>query len=969
MPRSTARSARIVLAPALGLAVGAVAALAAAPAQARVSGDALVISEVYGAGGNSGAALNQDFVELYNPTSTPIQLGGLSVQYRSATGTANPSGVVALTGSVAARGHFLLGLASGSNGSALPTPDQVNSSVNLSGTSGTVFLANQTGALTTPATGSLVGDPAILDLVGFGTSNTYEGTVAPAPSATASIARTAAGADSDVNGADFTAGAPTPANGAARDGGPGGGGTTPPATEVTIAQLQGTDTDTSPYVGQTVTTTGVVTAAYSVGGLNGFFLQTGGSGGASDSTPGASDAVFVYGSGATGAVHVGESVTVTGAVSEFQGETELSPANTGAVSELSTPLAAVVPAPLAWSQLDTDAARESHEGELLAPQGDFTVTDNYNTNFYGSIELAAGTSMLRQPTDVGTPGSDAAKAQAAYNRSHAIVLDDGSTWSYTATSHSSDPLPWLTPNTPVSDGAAVSFHQPVVLDYRNKQWSLQPRQQVVGDGSAVATFSDMRTAKAKPAPVGGDARLATFNMENFFTTTGQEFVAENPGATCTYYKDRAGTPVGDNRCAFADGSAGPRGAATDAAYQKQLAKEVVGINGLGASIVSLEEVENAAKFGESRDATLAAIVDALNAADGAGTWAYVPSPAASDLPPLDEQDVIRTAFIYRPSEVTPVGVSHVLTGDSDTGQPFSIAREPLAQAFKAAGTGDANAFLVVANHLKSKGTDANGLFNDCANGGDAENTDPAYDQGGFNCTRVHQVKDMWAWAQGQATNLGTDRIFLLGDFNAYDHEDPMEYLYAQGLTELAGRFDPAHSSYSYGGLEGSLDHVLASPAALAMVTGATIWQIDAQESVAYSYSRDNYNVTNLYDASNAFATSDHDPEIIGLTLPRGPVASTVRADDTTAVYSQGVVTVRIAVTAAGAVPTGEVSVREGSRALATGSLSSDGTVALTLPAKSLKRGTHTLTVDYAGDAAVQPGSSTVTVTVTNPAGH
>jgi predicted extracellular nuclease len=209
----------------------------------------------------------------------------------------------------------------------------------------------------------------------------------------------------------------------------------------------------------------------------------------------------------------------------------------------------------------------------------------------------------------------------------------------------------------------------------------------------------------------------------------------------------------------------------------------------------------------------------------------------------------------------------VLADDSGPGQPFSIAREPLAQGFKAVRGSDRDAFLVVANHLKSKGADADALFSDCP-GGDAENSDPALDQGAFNCTRVHQVKDMWAWARQQAGALGTDKMFLVGDFNAYDHEDPIEYLRGQGLTDLAGRFDPSHSSYSYDGLEGSLDHVLATPAALKLVTGATIWQIDAQESVAFAYSRDNYNVTQLYDGTDPFATSDHDPEVVGLALPR-----------------------------------------------------------------------------------------------------
>jgi 5'-nucleotidase len=67
--------------------------------------------------------------------------------------------------------------------------------------------------------------------------------------------------------------------------------------------------------------------------------------------------------------------------------------------------------------------------------------------------------------------------------------------------------------------------------------------------------------------------------------------------------------------------------------------------------------------------------------------------------------------------------------------------------------------------------------------------------------------------------------------------------------------------------EGSIDHVLASPAALSMVTGASIWQINAQESVADAYSRYNYNVTNLFDPQTPWAASDHDPVVVGLNLP------------------------------------------------------------------------------------------------------
>ena len=99
----------------------------------------------------------------------------------------------------------------------------------------------------------------------------------------------------------------------------------------------------------------------------------------------------------------------------------------------------------------------------------------------------------------------------------------------------------------------------------------------------------------------------------------------------------------------------------------------------------------------------------------------------------------------------------------------------------------------------------------------------------------------------------------------------MTALYQAGYTDLSSTYSPNEWSYSFNSMEGSLDHVLANPAAKAMVTGADIWQINAQEAVAYNYSRYNYNVTLLFNGTDPFAASDHNPEVVGLTLPSTPV--------------------------------------------------------------------------------------------------
>jgi 5'-nucleotidase len=421
----------------------------------------------------------------------------------------------------------------------------------------------------------------------------------------------------------------------------------------------------------------------------------------------------------------------------------------------------------------------------------------------------------------------------------------------------------------------------VVLDYRFSLWNFQPRQQVVDDGATVATFSDTRTANAHPADVGGTS-LATFNVENYFPMTGEAFVAQGLG-TCTYFNDRAGNHIGVNNCTGTGGSPGPRGAANAASFARQQAKIVTGINRLGASVVSLEEIENSAWFGEPRDTALAGLVDALNAAAGSPVWAYAPSPPADQMVPLAQQDVIRSAFIYKPAAVAPVGPSTELTTESDPGEPFSIAREPLAQGFKKIGATGADAFLVVANHWKSKGS-GTPLYD-----GDLEDTSsPAVDQGAFNATRVREAQAVNTFAAQTAAAIGTSRVFLVGDFNSYTHEDPMEVLYADGYTDLGSALHPAEWTYSFNSLEGSLDHVLANSAARAMVTGADVWQINAQEAVAYAYSRYNYNATLLFNGSDPFAASDHDPVIVGLTLPSPPAWKATKiynSGDT--VYYQG----------------------------------------------------------------------------------
>jgi len=172
----------------------------------------IVISQIYGGGGNSGSVYKNDFIELFNLGSTPQSLSGWSVQYASATGTT--WAVTTLTNVTLQPGqYYLVQEAAGTGGTTnLPSPDATGT-ITMSGTAGKVALVSNTAALTgTITTGTGAG---IVDFIGYGTTTTsFEGTApAPAPSNTIGDLRVGNGCtDTDSNKTDFTVVAPNPRN-------------------------------------------------------------------------------------------------------------------------------------------------------------------------------------------------------------------------------------------------------------------------------------------------------------------------------------------------------------------------------------------------------------------------------------------------------------------------------------------------------------------------------------------------------------------------------------------------------------------------------------------------------------------------------------------------------------------------------------------------------------------------------------
>lgn len=181
-----------------------------------VSAD-IVISQVYGGGGNAGATLKNDFVELFNRGSAAVNLSGKSIQYASATGTGNfaSNPIVALSGTLQPGQYYLVQLAGGANGVALPTADATGT-VNMSGTGGKVALVSSTAGLacnggSTPCSAAQLAQ--IIDLVGWDGANFFEGTAAPATTNATAVIRAGGGCtDTDNNASDFSVAAPAPRN-------------------------------------------------------------------------------------------------------------------------------------------------------------------------------------------------------------------------------------------------------------------------------------------------------------------------------------------------------------------------------------------------------------------------------------------------------------------------------------------------------------------------------------------------------------------------------------------------------------------------------------------------------------------------------------------------------------------------------------------------------------------------------------
>jgi predicted extracellular nuclease len=313
------------------------------------------------------------------------------------------------------------------------------------------------------------------------------------------------------------------------------------------------------------------------------------------------------------------------------------------------------------------------------------------------------------------------------------------------------------------------------------------------------------TAAPRPqAPrVVGDLRIASLNLENLFNGDGRG----------------GGFPT-------------PRGARTPAELKLQVDKLVATLHALDPDIAALMELEN---DGYGRESSLAQLAAALGP-----DWRFVD---AGQGPGPDE---IRVGLVYRASRIAAVGAPATLVAG-----PFGTrSRAPLAQAFKPlrGGTDDGPVFIVVANHFKSKG---------CAEASGAD-LDQHDGQACWNALRTTSADQLDAWLRRDPTRFGSDLSLIIGDLNAYAHEDPVRTLLASGWVDAlkaANVVDPY--SYVFDSQAGRLDHALLSPALARRLSGAAEWHVNADEPASSGYRA---------GGAGPWGSSDHDPLLLGFTL-------------------------------------------------------------------------------------------------------
>ena len=594
-----------------------------------------------------------------------------------------------------------------------------------------------------------------------------------------------------------------------------------------VSQIQGQG-DVTPLAGQTVTIEGVVVGDYQgpSPALRGIYVQEEDTD--ADADPLTSEGVFVF-LGNNRVAELGDVVQVTGAVSEFQGQTQLSLGSCSNVvatgtSGLVTPAAVSLPFP-------APDYLERYEGMLVTLPQPLSVTEHFQLGRFGQVVVSSG-DRLRQPTAVVDPGTAAGDLQAANNLNRLIVDD-------TRNNQNADPilfgrggLPLSASNTLRGGDTLTAATGVMTFTWAGNAASgnaYRLRPQFTGD---TFEFEAVNHRPTSAPDVGGSATVASFNVLNYFVTLD---VGTTPACGPVGFKQEC------------------RGANTALELQRQRTKLLAALVELDADVIGLIELENSEDALGNPIEPMADLVAGLDDILGAGSYDYVETGAVGT-------DAIKVGILYRPGNVVPVGDPAILDSTVDPRFDADRNRPVVTQSFAEIATGEV--FTVSVNHFKSKGS--------------CPTTDPLLDpdqdqgdgQGCWNANRTAAAEALRDWLASDPTGVGDTDHLLIGDLNSYGREDPIRVFADAGYVDLALRTDPDTYSYVFDGQWGSLDYALASPSLAPQVTAAAPYPINADEPSVLDYNTEFKTAGQIVSlfAPDEFRTSDHDPILVGLDL-------------------------------------------------------------------------------------------------------
>jgi predicted extracellular nuclease len=764
---------RVVLVLA-GVALAAAIFLGGAAPGTAAPSSGIVVNEVYGGGGNSGATYTTDFIELRNRGTAAVSLDGWSVQYHSGSATGSWQ-VTQLTGTLAPGALYLVAEATGTGGTQpLPTP-QATGTIAMSGTSGTVAVVNGTSALT--CADSAACQAASVDLVGYGTAAINETAPAAGASNTDSAQRTDA-ADSDDNAGDFAAGAPTP--GATNAGGGGGTGEGGPGP-LRIHDIQDSSWLAAHNGEQVTNVPGIVTAIRTAGSSRGYWIQDPDP----DASAATSEGIFVFTS--SPGVAVGDSVLVSGTVRDFyplsSGDSVAMTSNLS-VTEIGTPTVIL----------------RSHANALPAPEviGPNTVPDAYAPDLNGANIESTPITPSRSALDFWES-----------REGMRVEVDDARVV-----------------------GPSNSFGEQFVTTKPTQATTYRGGTEILAENAIPSGRVEVVPADgANPGVDVGDVFSgATVGPVDYSQFGGYLIAATSLGSVQHNHLPRVtATAQSARQLAVATYNVENLAPGDPAAKYDRLAEGVV-TNLSKPDVVALEEVQD--NTGATDDGTVAAdltltkLTDAIVAAGG-------PRYRWREIDPVDDKDGgqpggnIRVVFLFDPSRVSFVdrGSSSVNRSTTGTavvkshGEPaltlspgridptnpvWTTSRKPLAGEFEFRG----RKVLVIANHFNSKGGDQNA---------DGRFQFPAQSSTVQRAGQAQVVHDF------VAKILDVDRkadVVVLGDLNDFQFSPSVAALRtgtADGsgpsiLTDLISTL-PKDQQYTYvfNGVSQVLDHILVTP--------------------------------------------------------------------------------------------------------------------------------------------------------------